>query len=86
MSVFVIPYELWHTQIVNSTVTQSVLFFTYTFFMPSALFLKYKNAPPPSANFKSPTKNCVTQSVRIFLYKKHDANCLDFLKYLDFFT
>ena len=41
--------------------------------------------PPPSANFKNPMKNSVTQSVRLFLYKKCNANCLVFFEVSRFF-
>ena len=37
--------------------------------------------PPPSANFKNYMKNCVMQSVRVFVYiKNRNANCLAFFE------
>ena len=53
-------------------------FFAYKNIMESALFFVYKNVTPPSANVKNSTKNRVTQSVRFFVNKKGNANCLAF--------
>ena len=43
----------------------------------------YINAPP-SAKFKNYMKNCVTQSVRIFVHEKRNANCLAFFEVFGF--
>ena len=40
--------------------------------------------PPPSTNFKNPMQNCITQSVRIFVYKSVMKIVLIFAKCLAF--
>ena len=64
---------------VYKNLTEIASFFGYKNLTVSALFFVYKNALP-FANFKNSMKNCVTQSVKVFEYKKCNANCLAFFE------
>ena len=58
---------------------ENVLFYRYKNVTQGDFFFEY-NPPRPSAKFKNPMKNRVTQSVRLFVYKNRNANCLSFFE------
>ena len=60
--------------------TETALFSAYKNLTQSALFFCEYPPLPPSANFKISMKNRVTQSVKICVYKKRNANCLSFFE------
>ena len=67
-------------------VTQIPLLFAYKNVTQSSFFCVLTPPPPPSSssNFKNSMRNCVTQSVRIFVYKNLMQIVLFFAKCLVF--